>query len=133
MADRAFKRDLKALRHELEELGERLEDLGESGSDAAKSALSEMKGKLESRLAHVFSTVKEGAHVAEAVGKGAAKASEYASRQRGRHPLKKAEGRAKGAFYEAEHRGDRGLVSATSVAVFGLGFALGWLVARRQD
>ena len=127
MADRAFKRDLRALRHDLEELQERLEDLGESGSDAAKSALNEMKGKLESRLANVFSTVREGGGVAEAVGKGVAKASEYG----GKRLLKKAEHRAKGAFHEATHDDDRGVLSAASIAVFGLGFAVGWLVARR--
>ena len=131
MADRAFKRDLRALRHDLEELQERLEDLGESGSDAAKSALNEMKGKLEGRLAHVFNTVREGSSVAEAVGKGVAKASEYG----GKRLLKKAERRAKGAFHEATHDDDRdrSLISATSIAVFGLGFAVGWFVARRQD
>ena len=130
MADRAFKRDLRALRHDLEELQERLEDLGESGSDAAKSALSEMKGKLESKLAHVFSTAREGGGVPEAVGKGVAKAAEYG----GKRLLKKAERRAKGAFHEATHDDhDRGLISAASIAVFGLGFAVGWFVAQRQD
>lgn len=129
MSDGAFKRDLKALRHDLGELQERLEDLGESSSDAAKSALNEMKGKLESRLAHVFSSVREGGGGAEAVGKGVAKASEYG----GKRLLKKAEGRAKGAFHEATHDDDhdRGVLSAASIAVFGLGFAVGWLVARR--
>ena len=127
MADRAFKRDLQALRHDLEELQERLEDLGESGSDAAKSALHEIKGKLD-RLARVFSTVREGGGVAEAVGKGVAKASEYG----GKRLLKRAEGRAKGAFHEAAHDDhDRGVLSAASIAVFGLGFVVGWLVARR--
>lgn len=127
MSDRNFKRDLRALRHDLEELQERLEDLGESGGEAARSALHEMKGKLESRLAHVFGTLREGSGVAEAVGKGVAKASEYG----GKHLLKKAEGRAEGAFHEAE-RGDlRGTFSAASLAVFGVGFAVGWLVARR--
>ena len=129
MADRAFKRDLQVLRRDLGELQERLEDLGESGSDAAKSALHEMKGKLESRLTHVFSTVREGGGVAEAVSKGVVKASEYG----GKRPLKKAEHRAQGAFYEAarDEDHDRSLISATSIAVFGLGFAVGWLVARR--
>ncbi len=129
MSDRAFKRDLKALRHDLEELQERLEDLGESGSDAAKNALNEMKGKLEGRLAHVFSTVREGSGVAEAVSKGVAKASEYG----GKRLLKKAERRAEGAFHEAtrDDDHDRGVLSAASIAAFGLGLAVGWLVARR--
>lgn len=127
MADRNFKRDLRALRHDLEELQERLEDLGESGSDAAKSALHEMKGKLESKLASVFGSLKEGSGVAEAVGKGLAKASEYG----GKRLLEKAEGQAKGAFYEAEHGEGRGVISAASLAVFGIGFAVGWFVARR--
>ena len=65
------------------------------------------------------------------LGKGVAKASEYG----GKRLLKKAEHRAKGAFHEATHDDDRdrSLISATSIAVFGLGFAVGWFVARRQD
>ena len=128
MSNRAFKRDLKALRHELEELQETLEDLGESGSDAAKSALNEMKGKLEAKLSNVFSSVKDTSHEAEGRGRSFLRDAEH----EGKRFLKRTEHRGKGAYYEATHDSPtRGTVTAASLAVFGLGFAVGWLFARR--
>ena len=129
MSNPAFKRDLKALRRELEELQEILEDLGESGSEAAKSALNEMKGKLEAKLSHVFSSVKDASYEAEGRGKSFFREAEHENRKF----TKRAERQGKGAFYETKHEymGQGRTSAAASLAVFGLGFVVGWLVARR--
>ena len=128
MENRAFRRDLKALRHELEELQEILEDLGESGGEAAKRALNEMKGRLEAKLSHIFNSLKDASHEAEGRGKSFFREAE----QGGKRFMKRAEHRGKGAFYETNHDSvTRNPGVAASLAVFGLGFAVGWLFARR--
>ena len=124
MSNRAFRRDLKALRHELEELQETLEDLGESGGEAAKHALNEMKGKFETKLSNIFSSIKDTSYKAED------KSFFGDAGHEGKTFSRRAEHGGKSAFYEAEH-GTEGRVIATSLVVFGLGFAIGWLVARR--
>ncbi len=126
MSNHAFKHDLKALRRELEELQETLEDLGESGSEAARQALTEMKGKLEAKLGTIFSSLKDTSHDVTGRSKSFFGDAEHESRRF----LKRAEHGGKGAFYEAEHE-TKGRTTATSLAVFGLGFVVGWLVARR--
>lgn len=127
MANRALNRDLRALRHDLDELQERLEDLGEHGSDAARHALHEMKGKLEDRLHNIFS-----ASTASELGSRGRRALHSAG-EGGRHLLHRAEERGKQAFYDAK---DSSLarptaITGASLAVFGLGFVVGWLAARR--
>lgn len=127
MANRALNRDLRALRHDLDELQERLEDLGEHGSDAAKSALREMKGRLEDKLHAVFSSGaaedlgQRGRRVLHSAGEG------------GKQLLHRAEEGGKKAFYDAK---DSSLarptaITSASLAVFGLGFLVGWMAARR--
>ncbi len=127
MANRSLNRDLRALRHDLDELQERLEDLGEHGSDAARSALHEMKGKLEDRLHAVFSS-----GTAEELGARGRRALRGAG-EGGKHLLHRAEEQGKRAFYDAK---DSSLarptaITGASLAVFGLGFLVGWMAARR--
>lgn len=127
MANRALNRDLRALRKDLDELQDRLEDLGEHGSDAARSALHDMKARLEDRLHAVFSS-----STAEDLGERGRRVLHRAE-EGGKNLLHRAEERGKQAFYDAK---DSSLAKPTaltgaSVAVFGLGFLVGWLAARR--
>ncbi len=127
MANRALNRDLRALRKDLDELQDRLEDLGEHSGDAAKHALRDLKGRLEDKLQAVFNS-----DTAEDLSDRGRRVLNRAEEE-GKNLLHRAEKRGKQAFYDAK---DSSLAKPTaitgaSVAVFGLGFLVGWLAARR--
>lgn len=135
MSDRSFRRDSRALKHELETLQDRLEDLGESGGDTAKDVLHEAKEAIEGKLRSLFSGTQDVADEVQDRGRHAARDAE----RKGKKWLGRAEKRGKKAYRDAERSAnraqsrvdseDRHLTS--SLAIFGLGVAVGWLIARR--